>query len=183
MQKLLAVFLWFASALASAAASPPKEHQQLLNEQEVRNPQFVVQWLSSTGQKADQKDAKWFFSLGLKKKESNNWSAASKAFGESMIRYPSPHALLEYANSDLKMLGQVRARQGFPSKLVREDMEHALGFYEASLAGNGVTKTLSPQESKQVEQYVSCLKSYLLSSQSKSDCQPTIYFSSGQAKK
>lgn len=80
MQKLLAVFLWFASALAIAGSSPPKEPPRLLSEQEAKIPQFVVQWLGSTGPKANQKDAKWF--------------------------YPSPHALLEYAESDLKMLSR-----------------------------------------------------------------------------
>lgn len=184
MQKLLAVFLCFASALAIAGASSPKEPAQLLSEQEARNPQFVVQWLGSTGPKTDQTDAKWFFSFGLKAKASRNWSAASKAFGESMRRYPGPQALLEYADADLKMLGQVRAREGFPSRLVRGDMEHALGFYESSLAANGVTRTLSPQEAKRLEQNVSCLKSYLLSSRPQRDCQPLIYFSrSGQVRK
>lgn len=179
MQKLLAVFLLFASAFAIAASLLPKQPPQLLKEQEARDPQFVAQWLNSVGPKTDQKDARWFFSLGLKEKEAKNWSAASKAFGESMKRYPSPQALLEYADADLKMLGQVRAREGFPSKLVREDMEHALGFYEASIAANGVTKTLSPQEAKRLEQNVSCLKGYLQSPQPQSDCQPITYFSSG----
>lgn len=184
MQRLLVVFLWFASAFASAASLLPKEPQQLLKEQQARDPQFVVQWLNGMGLKTDQKDAKWFFSVGVKEKEAKNWSAASKAFGESMIRYPSPQALLEYADADLKMLGQVRAREGFPSKLVRGDMEHALGFYEAAVAANGVTKNLSPQDAKRLEQSVSCLRSHLQSSQPQNDCQPMTYFSSsGQAKK
>lgn len=184
MQKLLALSLWFASAFASAASLLPKESPPLIKEQQARDPQFVVQWLSSMGPKTDQKDAKWFFSAGVKEKEAKNWSAASKAFGESMIRYPSPQALLEYADADLKMLGQVRARDGFPSKFVRGDMEHALGFYEAAVAANGVTKTLSIQDTKRLEQNVACLRTYLQSSQPQSDCQPTTYFSgSGQAKK
>lgn len=184
MQKLLAAFLWCASAWAVADASMPKEAAApLLTEQEVRNPQFVAQWLGSASAKGDHKSAKWFFSLGLKEKKARNWSGASKAFGESARRYPSPQALLEYADADLKMLGQVRAREGFPPQLVQGDMAHALGFYEASLAGHGVTKTLSPQELQRVEQHVSCLKTYLQSSQVPSDCPPATYFSTGQAKK
>ena len=184
MQKLLAVFLWFASALAVASASPPEERAQLLSEDEVRNPQFVAEWLGARGTKVDQTDAKWFFSFGLKEKASRNWSAASKAFGESARRYPGPQALLEYADADLKMLGQVRAREGFPPGLLSEDMAHALGFYESSLAANGVTKTLSSREAKRLEQNVSCLKDYLRSSRPQRDCQPLTYFSrGGQVKK
>jgi hypothetical protein len=184
MRRLLALCLWFASAFASAASLAPKEPLQLLKEQQARDPQFVVQWLNSVGAKTDQKDAKWFFSVGLKEKAARNWSAASKAFGESMIRYPSPQALLEYAEADLRMLGQVRAREGFPSQLVRGDMEHALGFYEAAVAANGVTKTLSPQDAKRLEHNASCLRRHLQSPQPQTDCEPATYFSSGgQAQK
>ncbi len=179
MQKLSVVFLWFASLLSFAAPPVPKEFPRLISEQEARNPEFVSQWLTIAGSKADQGEARRFFSLGLRAKESQNWSAASKAFGESMRRYPSPHALFEYAESDLKMLGQVRSRDGFPSKLVREDMAYALGLYEASLAANKVTGTLLPAEAKRIEQYVYCMKNYLNSLQPQSNCQPLEYFSIG----
>jgi hypothetical protein len=172
-----------ASVLAPATSTPSKEPPQLLKEQDVKDPEFVVQWLSSAESKTDQKDAKWFFSIGLKEKKSKNWPAASKAFGESMRRYPSPQALFEYADSDLKMLGQVRAREGFPPGLVREDMVHALRLYETSLAANKVTNTLSAQEAKRIEQHASCLKNYLESSAPQSDCQPLKYFSSERVNK
>jgi hypothetical protein len=184
MQKLLAVFLWFVSAFALATAPLQKEPQQLLQEQQVRDARFVVEWLNSMGPKTNQKEAKWFFSFGLKEKEAKNWSAASKAFGESMIRYPSPQALLEYADADLRMLGPIRAREGFPSELVRGDMEHALGFYEAAVAANGVTRTLSSRDAKRLEQNVSCLKGFLQSHQQQNGCPPARYFSfSGRDRK
>jgi hypothetical protein len=63
-------------------------------------------------------------------------------------------------------------------------MEYSLALLESSLAANSVTKTLSPQEVERIEQHVSCLKSYLLTSQPQSDCPPTVhYFSGGRSKK
>ena len=177
MHSMLAACLWFASALASAMSPPSKDSPWLLSEQEVRNPAFVTQWLTGLGAGADRKEADWFYSLGMKKKQANNWSAAAKAFGESMRRYPGPRTLYEYAHAELKMLGKVRARQGFPRAAVRQDMEHALGFYEASLAANSVTSTLSLEEARRVEAYAACLRHHLQASRPPVACPPATYFS------
>ena len=184
MEKLLAVSLSFASALAFAAPATPEPAPQLLRDEELLNPEFVVQWLNDVGPKTDQEDARRFFSSGLKAKESENWSAAGKMFGESMIRYPSPHALFEYVDADIKMLAYVRAREGFPAWRIRDDMEYFLGFYEASLAANGVTKTLPASEVERIGQHIACIKEYLASPRQQADCQPvTIYFSKRKAGK
>jgi hypothetical protein len=181
IEKRLALFLWFASALAFAA--PPLDLSQLPEIDALRNPQFVVQWLNGAGQKARQEDAKRFFSFGLKAKDAERWSAASKAFGESMIRYPAPHTLLEYNYSHLRMLGEIHARKTFSTNEDRRYTGNALKLYEGSLAANGVTKTLSPQEIQDIEQYISCLKTYLRTSRPQTDCPPTVYFADGKIRK
>ena len=184
MEKLLAVSLSLASALAFAAPATPEPAPRLLEDEEVRNPGFVVQWLTETGPKADQEAARRFFSYGLEAKESKNWSAAGKMFAESMIRYPGPRALFEYADAKLRMLAYVRAREGFPAWRIRRDMERTLKLYETSLAANGVTKTLSAPEVERIGQHIACIKDYLASSRQQGDCQPvTIYFSKRKAKK
>ena len=184
MERLLAVSLSFASALAFAAPATPEPAPRLLSVEEAGNPEFVVQWLTETGPKTDQEDARLCFSYGLEAKQSRNWSLAVKAFNESMIRYPGPHALFEYADAVLRMLAQVRAREGFPAWRIRDDMEYFLGFYEASLAANGVTKTLPASEVERIGQHIACIKEYLASPRQQADCQPvTIYFSKRKAGK
>lgn len=175
--------MWLASSWAIAFTTSPSIPSQFINDKDLKNHEFIANWLTNVGpSKTDREDADRFFSLGLKAKQAKNWSGAAKMFGESMMRYPSPHALYESADSELRMLRQVRAREGFPPERVRKDMNNALDLYESSLAANGVTKTLSAQEIERIEQYVFCLKSYLQSPQPQTDCQPTVYFSSEQVK-
>ena len=183
MKKLLAAFLLFASALAVAASPPPDRLPKLLDEKEVKNPEFVSKWLAGYGSNVNQKEADWFYSLGVKQKESNNWSAAAKAFGESMRRYPRPHAISDYADAELKMMGEIRAREGFPPSKASEDMEHAIWLYKSSLAANSVTRTLSQAEARRIEEFVSCLAEYLKTSQPSGNCPPSMYFSESHRKK
>jgi hypothetical protein len=184
MKKRLVLFLWFASASAIATSIAPWAPPQFIKEQELKNPDFIVNWLTNVGPtKADEEDAKNFFSLGLKAQKSENWSGASKIFAESMIRYPDSRTLFEYTYSHLRMLGEMRARKRFSVLGIRGDMEYALRFYETSLAANGVTKTLSPQEIQDIEQYISCLKTYLRTSRPQTGCPPTVYFADGKIRK
>ena len=169
--RLSALSWWFASAVACAAVSPPA----LLSDQELRDPAFVAGWLAREGSTADRKAAARFHAHGLKDKEAANWSAATKAFGESAVRYPAPEVLLDYVDAKLRMLGPVRARRGPRIDEVRADMADALGLYEAALAANGVTATLSAAQARRAAQHVACMKEYL-ATRAPGDCAPVRYF-------
>jgi len=178
MRRLWALSPWFVSVLAGAAASAPAP--ALLSDSELRDPGFVMRWLDREGSRADRQAAARFYAHGLKDKEAGNWSAATKAFGESAVRYPAPEVLLEYVDAELRMLAPVRARQPLRVDRQRADMAHALGLYEAALAANGVTSTLSAAQAGRAEQHVACMRDYL-ASRPPGDCAPIRYFASRAA--
>lgn len=172
MARRWALSLWFASALALSGcdARQPQE-TRLLTEQEARDAQFVAQWLQKNGTE-DRKEAQQFFQQALLEKQRQNWSAAAKAFGESMIRYPSPQALAGYADADLQMLASVRARDRNAQEHAKADTAHALEFYRAALSADAVLKTLPVQEKDRILRNADCLAAYAASGTSVADCQP-----------
>lgn len=180
MARLLALSLWFASALALFAGCNAQEQtppRTKLTEAEAGNAEFVAQWLKQHGATADQKEARQFLDQAQQAKQRKNWSAATKAFGESMIRYPSAQALAGYAEAELRMLGEVRARDKNASQHMAEDMKHALAFYESALAANAVQQALPAPEKEQLQKSVVCLKGYVASANRPLDCPPIEFYS------
>ncbi len=92
MVKLLALLLWFASALAGSNvfANEHAIEKQFLTRAQLRDAEFVSTWLKTKATTAEKKEAVRFLASAMMAKNS---SAAAKGFLESMIRYPSPQAL------------------------------------------------------------------------------------------
>ena len=181
MARLLALSLWFASVFALPGCNAQESAQagKYLTESEAGNAEFVSRWLAKH-RAADQKDAQQFMQQALREKQRSNWSAATKAFGESMIRYPSPQALAGYAEAELRMLGAVRARDKNVNEHMAADMKHALAFYESALSANAVLRTLPAQESEQLQKSVDCLKAYLASASKQAGCVPLEIYLAGR---
>jgi hypothetical protein len=178
---VLALSLWLAGALALFVGCNAQEQNpppaKLLTEAEAGNAEFVAQWLKQHGATADQKEARQFLEQAQQAKQRKNWSAATKAFGESMIRYPNAQALAGYAEAELRMLGEVRARDKSTSQHMAEDMKHALAFYEAALAANAVQQALPAPEMEQLRKSVACLAGYVASTNRPLDCSPIELYS------
>jgi hypothetical protein len=174
MGKLLALSLWFVSVLSlpCALAQENTNTNKYLTEEEVSNEKFVSSWLKTRGATADQKESKWYFEQGVREKQKKNWSAATKAFGESMIRYPSPQALAEFAAAELRMLGKIRVRENSVNQYKVADMRRTLDFYKSSLAANAVLNTMSKRESERVRMNADCLLTYIHSGKMQRNCQP-----------
>ena len=174
MVKQLALSLWFVSAilLPDVMAQEITNTDKYLTDEELRNPEFVSNWLKTKGVTADKKDAERFLNYGLSAKKNPNWSGAAKTFGESMIRYPSPQALTEYADANLIMLGIVRAREKSVKQKMASDMKHALDFYKSALAADAVLDSLPKSEKERVRNNVDCLEVYLRSAEVQRNCEP-----------
>jgi hypothetical protein len=174
MGKRLALSLWFVSILwlGCALAEEKSDPKKYLTEEDVRNREFVSNWLRTKGASVDQTESKWYFEQGMRENQKKNWSAATKAFGESMIRYPTPHALAEYADAELRMLGESRARENSMDQHKLEDMKDALDFYKSALAADAVLNTMSKQDRERVRQSADCLDAYIRSGKARSNCQP-----------
>lgn len=146
----------------------------LLKQKDLANPNYIVTWLKENSPQIEQiNDAKIFFEYGLK---ATNPASAMKSFGESAIRYPSPQAIIEYTNAELKMLG----RDGFLHNKIdinmANDMKRANLQYQSALAADGVLNTLSEKEKTTLQNNINCLNEYLESGVQEKDCLPIKYF-------
>jgi hypothetical protein len=81
-----------ASALAASNCHAQESGgiEKYLTLEQAGNAEFVAMWLREKGAMANRKDAELFFEWGMQDKRRKYWSGAARAFGESMIRYPSP---------------------------------------------------------------------------------------------
>jgi hypothetical protein len=174
MGKQWVQFMLFVSLLVLplSSASERISHEKLLTDKELEYPEFVVNWLKTEGANADMAMVGKSFQYGLKAKQQGRWGPAGKAFGESMIRYPSPQAIAEYINAELHDLGAVRAREKTVNRFKRKDMIHARKYYRSALAANTVTNTLSSEEKTQLQGNIQCLDYFIRFGKVQPTCRP-----------
>lgn len=154
---------------AAYAESPTR---QQLTQKQLSEPDVVAQWLRDNPEGVDKKGATFSFNEGLKYKSKKYWSAAAKSFGESAIRNPTPQVLTEYVAATLRMLGEIRTRNGTTSLGVERDMDHALSQYRSVLAADNVLGTLSIRDKRQVEADIACLTDYARTRLAPAGCKP-----------
>ncbi len=164
--------LWLVSVLAISGAQAQDTCRQHLTMDEAGNATFVSAWFERAKLVGPCKDALWFYEQGLRDKKRRNWSGAAKAFGESMIRFPGPRALWEYADAEIRMLAAVRAKDKSVASHILPDMRYALNFYQSALAADRALKALLPPESEELHRNSNCVAEYLASGASRSHCQP-----------
>ncbi len=158
--------LWFECASAQDKSAAPG----FLTVEQAGNPQFVVDWLKQRGTAVDWTEAGRFFEVGMGEKQKRNWSAATKGFGESMIRYPSPQALAEYAEAELRMLGETRSRDKSYEQNKLPDLANALNYIRSALAADAVLGTMPKADRDKAQLNANCLPAYIQSGRSQGIC-------------
>lgn len=181
MKRMSVAFWWLVSALllgsqlgASAQAHGNSKTENVwLPISAASNPEAVAEWLrTKKPTKIDAKDAQIYFRKGRKAQLGGNWSLASKAFGESLIRHPTPESLWQYAKVETRMLAEVRARAEGQADNADRDLQYVLGFYRSAVAANGVVGTLAPNALSQLQHSSKCLQEYVENKKSSDDCEP-----------
>ena len=174
--KLSAWSLWLSSSLLllahGALAQTSADSARYLTDDELKNPEFVVNWLKTKSAGADRKMADWYFKNGMKDMQRKYCSGASKNFAESMIRYPSPQTLIASADATICMLGAIRARTKSVEQHKQSDLKSVDGFYRSALAADDVLNTLSAAEKTQVRQNADCLSAFVKSGEVQKNCPP-----------
>jgi hypothetical protein len=135
---------------------------------------FVARWLREKGPRANRKEAELYFQWGIRDKRRRHWPGATRSFRESMIRYPGPRALSEYAYAELRMLGATRAEDTHGGQHKPAEMRRALNFYEAALAADAVLNSLSIIEKDQLHKYADCVARSLRAKKALPGCQPLL---------
>lgn len=160
MAKLAALSLLFASALLLQSMSVLAQKISTLTQDDLEKPAVVKAWLIENGARADKTAAKEFFDLGLRLKKEQRWALATKAFGGSAIRYPTPQALNEYAEVSIRDLG------------TRLDAQHVLPLYKSAMAADSVLHLMNEKEKKATQNDLDCLRLYMQSKKIQPDCRP-----------
>lgn len=174
--------LWFASALLLSACTGREDvaKSSILTEREAANAAFVSRWLSTTKSQANAQEAQPFLKQARAAEQTRNWSLAAKAFGESMLRYPDAQALAGYGHAQLRMLGEVRARDRNLDEHALADVRHVLAFYESAQAADAVLHTLPGDAAGQLRAQADCLQSYVESAGRAQDCAPLRDYLAGR---
>jgi hypothetical protein len=158
MRVMLAGLVWLLSSLLSCSSAQTFSY---LTQKQLRDAQFVSDWLKTNISNLDQKGATTYFNLGMKYKKEKYWSAAAKSFGESAIRYPSPQALIHYAQANSLSLSAARAREKSTDQFKLADMRSALQIYKSASAADAVLNTLSSVEKNQLQANIGCLNTFV----------------------
>lgn len=160
MAKLLAQSLLFASVLLLQSTLALAHEAPRLIQDDLDKPAVVKAWLIENGVKADKVAAREFFDLGRKLKKEKRWALATKAFGGSAIRYPTPQALNEYAEASIRDLG------------TRLDAQHVVPLYQSAMAADTVLHLMSEEEKRSTQNNLDCLRVYMQLKKVQPDCRP-----------
>jgi hypothetical protein len=172
MEKRRVLLLWCVSVLWFGCASAQEKTVAPTNltVEQAGDPRSVADWLKQNGTAVDRAEADRFFEVGMHENQKKNWSAATKAFGESMIRYPSPQALVAYAEAELRMLGEIRSRDRSFDQNKLPDLSQALHYTRSAMAADAVLGTMPKAERRNAQLNADCLAAYIQSGQHQSIC-------------
>jgi len=170
--EIIGIGLAVTLVMVSFGNRPPMLQQEALSK-----PELITGWLKQNAA-ADRRDADWFFKTGVKAMTDRRWSLAAKAFGDSALRFPTPQALMEYADAWLHMLHEIRSSPGNAPVAAEPDLAHAEKIFRSALAANALLNSLNAREKEQTEQDATCLASYI-QSHVETDCRPLHLYRHG----
>lgn len=160
MAKLLVQLVLFASALALQSMPVLAQDAPRMLQDDLEKPEVVKAWLIENSARADKESAREFFELGQKLKKERRWALASKAFGGSAIRYPTPQALNEYAEASIRDLG------------IRLDAQYVVPLYQSAIAADTVLHLMSNEEKRATQNNLDCLRVYMQIKKVQPGCRP-----------
>lgn len=160
MAKLLVQLALFVNALVLQSMPALAQEAPRMFQDDLERPEVVKAWLIENGAKADKESAREFFELGRKLKKEKRWALASKAFGGSAIRYPTPQALNEYAEASIRDLG------------TRLDAQYVVPLYQSAIAADTVLHLMSEEEKSATKHNLDCLHVYMQLKKVQPGCRP-----------
>ena len=172
MEKHLAQSRWLISIFLLPCAMAFALDELVLNQDDLYKPEVVSAWLKKNGAKADKARAKLFYDEGVKAKKRKNWGLAGKGFGDSALRYPTPQAINETAEVELRMLGEIRDRNKDRKVHLKSDLASAESLYRSALAADSVLNTLSVEDKQRTRQNAECVSAYVKTGTAQSACAP-----------
>lgn len=171
MARPSALLLSFASLLAVGSPAA-RAVSPLLTDDALRQPERVSQWLRQHPQPVPPRDIQHWLEMGKKASAKRNWSAATKAYGEAAIRFPGGRTLSAYADAELRMMGQIRARNKAGTLHMAEDLTQAMRLWQSALAAEAVIDEMSPAQETVLRMQLTCAAQYLRTGRIEQNCPP-----------
>jgi len=171
MRRLLALSLLLAS---SALAESQAAQYDSLSADQIQDTEYVKKWLARKDLKIDHASIKFLNEQAEKREKTQYWDAAAKSYGEAMLLYPSPEAILNYTNAQYKMLKRIRERDSNPEQKKFSDMSRFLHRYRSAMAADEVLHTLTDNQRNALKTDIDCLEKYTGTKQFQPGCDPLI---------
>lgn len=157
MLRRLASLLLLAS---SVSAQSQTTDYDFLSMKQIQDTEYVKKWLARTDLKIDHASIKFLNKQAEKREKLQYWDAAAKFYGEAMLLYPSPEAILNYASAQYKMLKRIRDRGGDLEQNQLSDMSNFLSRYRSAMAADDVLHTLTDNRRQAIKTSIDCLEKY-----------------------
>ncbi len=167
MLRIWALSLLLASV--TSAESQAAEYDSLSLDQ-IQDIEYIKKWLARKDLKIDHASIKFLNEQAKQREKKQYWDAAAKSYGEAMLLYPSPEAILNYTNSQYKMLMRIRNRDGNLEQKKFSDMSRFLLRYRSANAADEVLHTLNEDQRKELKTDLDCLEKYTITNQYQPDC-------------
>ena len=167
MLRLLALSLLLAS---SALTESQAAEYDSLSLGQIQDTEYVKKWLAIKDLKINHASIKFLNEQAEQRVKTQYWDAASKSYGEAMLLYPSPEAILNYTNAQYKMLKRIRGRDGDLEQKKLSDMSTFLHHYRSAMAADEVLHTLTDNQRKELKTGIDCLEKYTTAKQFQSAC-------------
>jgi hypothetical protein len=172
MAKRLVAFLFLASSAAWAGGHVVEQGAPVIPQAHLTEPEQVAAWLKENAGKADKSRSAEFFNAGEKARKQRRWGPAGKSFGGSVLHYPGPRELTEFAEIMLIFLGDVRRGDANPRSHVVKDLRYAERLHRSVLAADAVLHALTVEELQKARENADCLATYLQDQKEVATCKP-----------
>ncbi len=137
----------------------------------LQNPEELKLFVKNGTSKKNQKLAEKHYNLAVKKKMSNDWAAASKAFAELTLYYPTAKSLMGLSEAKAKFYTQVR----FGDEVAIKILKSIENYLEGAMAVDSIQKKMTQSETKEVNNDVTCIRAFLRNQIKKDNCKYVNY--------
>ena len=148
-----------------------QSEEKRLKVDSLQKPEELKLFVESGASKKNQKLAEKQYKHAVKKKMNNDWAAASKAFAELTLHYPTAKSLVGLSEAKANFYTQIR----FGDKAAIKTLEEIEKYLKGAIAVDSIQKKMTQSETKEVNNDIACIEEFLKSRVKKDNCKYVNY--------
>ena len=168
--------LFVAGMLASHGAGAQARPARLLTPAQLEQPAQVRAWLRHHAKEADLERAETARQEGVEDARRGDRGAALKGYGESAIWFPSPAALMDYADAMERFLGALRRHRENRAQYIDSDLHRLEQLYRSAVASDDVLGALAPRARREAVNRAACIARYRKNGKGLAGCAPLAVY-------